>query len=180
MRNAQCFVYGLLLITVTVMNTGCALGTRIKGWEGVMASESVTVLPFKDHVSEDARDSDGTGKKCQDILAEKLSDDHSDVVKAHVPAGHDSKTVLSDADAQALGKSLKVDYVVYGDCIEYYDVAPFTFRADRAGMQVWVLRVADGVVVYTVKHAQNSDSNYDSPEGLLEEMAEGIAKGILN
>ena len=180
MKKARYFAVALLLATLTLLNTGCgALGTRIDGWEGVKRTESLVVLPFRDNVSEDSNDSDGTGKKCQTIMVEALSDRRDDTVKSHVPANHDFKTVLSQMQANTLGKTLKVDYVVYGDCIEFYDVAPMTFRADRAGMQVFVLRVVDGVIVYTARYNEKSDSNFDSPEDVIQELSEGMAKGIL-
>ncbi len=77
-----------------------------------------------------------------------------------------------------MGRQRKVDDVIYGECIAYDNVAPFTFRPDRGGMRVWMRRGADGQMVFTASDSRRTDDNLDGPRDAIEDTAEEMVEGM--
>lgn len=84
---------------------------------------------------------------------------------------------LTREQAVEAAKAAGVNYAVYGDCTAFYNVAPLTFRYDRAGLQVEFVSVT-GEVVYREDFWQASwwDGNLVTPEQILGKLAIKIAK----
>ncbi|MDX1564773.1 MAG: hypothetical protein R3236_05165, partial [Phycisphaeraceae bacterium] len=158
---------------------GCAsLGKKLDGWEGLRGHETIAVLPFKDHISDDPDDSKDTGAICQRFMAQALLEDAGIRAKVYDPASRDSRKLLRSDQAISMGRKLGVQYVIYGDCTEFYRVAPFTFRVDRAGMRVWMVRVQDGKLVFTASDTRRTDDNLEQPEDAIEQIAEEMVEGM--
>jgi hypothetical protein len=62
-------------------------------------------------------------------------------------------------------------FVLNGEVDEYYSVAPMTFRVDRAGVSLRILRVSDGSVAAFFSQRKEAGSNFATPDGLIEDMA---------
>lgn len=136
----------------------------------------IAVIGFRDCVIADQEeDCANSGQTTTSIFASALNDPpHVTAISVQRPIG--SKDSLDDASAVAYGKSKGYQYVLNGEVTNFYRVAAMTFRRERAGISVRVLRVSDGQVVYA--HTDDSSGNnlFGSPENLMQ----GMAKDVLN
>ncbi len=158
---------------------GCGtIGQKTVGWKGLSAGARVTVLPFRDHTSSDPEDRDNTGLISQEIVANAIRSEHSAVVvDPHVPAGFDSTVGYSLDQAREIGATRSADYVMFGQCIEFFRVAPMTFRSDKGGIAVTMISMPGGEVVYTLRHVQ-AVGNFFTPETAIEQIAHAMAEEL--
>jgi hypothetical protein len=84
------------------------------------------------------------------------------------------KEPLTDAAALALAKERNLAFVINGEVTQYYNVAPMTFRPDRAGISVRILRVDTGEVAASYSDIRASKTNFSTPDGMIQEMAEEV------
>lgn len=123
---------------------------------------------------EDCKDS---GKTVGDIFVQVFGT--GDRLKATSLARPVSSTVeLSDAAAVAYGKTMGVPYVLNGEVIELYHVAPMTFRPERAGISIRILRVEDSALIASYSDRQVSGTNFTTPEKMVKKMAEHVLKQL--
>lgn len=135
----------------------------------------VLVLPFRDHRSEDPRDRDGTGRATQVAVEQALGEVVGLEVSERPGLPGDYALGLSRAQAAALAREAGADFAVYGDCVEFYRVAPMTFRTDRAGMDLEIVR-ADGTPVYRFTRSRDAGTNLNEPEDGLLRLARTVAR----
>lgn len=136
----------------------------------------LAVIMFQDCTIRGQDDCDGSGETAGMIFASVLDDKPAlYAVPLSRPVG--PKDQLSDASAIAYAKSKGYAYVVNGEVEDFYRVAPMTFRRERAGVSVRVLRTADGQVInfYTDHDTSN---NLSSPESLIKDMAEDVRDAL--
>jgi hypothetical protein len=92
-----------------------------------------------------------------------------------------SRSVAATAqldDSAAYAKSKGYQYVVNGDVEDYYRVAPMTFRTERAGVSVRLLRTSDGEVLAFFSHRTHSQTNLTTPDVMLASMAEHVRDSV--
>lgn len=54
-----------------------------------------------------------------------------------------------------------------GNCIEFYRVAPMTYRVDRGGIEVQIVRVSDGQRVFQASEIRNTGTNFSTPKDAI-------------
>jgi len=57
-------------------------------------------------------------------------------------------------------------------------VAPFTFRADRAGISMRLLRTSDSSVIAFYSQRKEAGSNLTTPDRIIEKIAQRIRDGL--
>ena len=88
-----------------------------------------------------------------------------------------SSEPLDDSAAVAYAKGKGYQFVINGDVEDYYRVAPMTFRAERAGVSVRLLRVSDGTVMaYFSKRGEAP--NLSTPDAILKGMADKFRDSV--
>jgi hypothetical protein len=85
---------------------------------------------------------------------------------------------LTDDAAVAFAKSKGFKFVINGEVDEFYSVAPMTFRVDRAGVSIRILRVEDGSVVVFFSQRKEAGSNLGTPDGIIEGIAEHVRDSL--
>jgi hypothetical protein len=85
---------------------------------------------------------------------------------------------FDDSAAVAYAKSKGYQYVINGDVEDYYRVAPMTFRTERAGVSVRLLRTSDGEVLAFFSHRTHSQTNLTTPDAMLASMAEHVCDSV--
>ena len=132
---------------------------------------------FRDCTISGQEDCDGSGLAAGSIFARVLSAQPGfKAVTLNRPTG--PKLELDDGQAAAYGKAKGYQYVLNGDVEDYYRVAPFTFRTERAGVSVRLLRTSDGQVMAFFSYRTNSGSNLTTPDAMIENMAKHVAKSL--
>lgn len=172
MRNRPFF-----LATAACLLAACASTPPVTVRERVPAGTEIAVIMFRDCTISGQEDCDGSGLSAGSIFARVLSTQPG--LKA-VPINRpvSPKLQLDDDQAVAFGKAKGYAYVLNGDVEDYYRVAPFTFRTERAGVSVRMLRTADGQVMAFFSYRTNSGSNLTTPDAMIEDMAKHVAKAL--
>ena len=130
----------------------------------------IAIVPFRDCLIPGQADCAGSGSTAGKVFVRVFSE--SSLFKAApLPRPVDPTVALSDEDAVALARTKGFRFVINGEVDEYYDVAPFTFRSDRAGVTLRLLRVDDGVAIAFFSHLKANEGNLVTPADLIEGMA---------
>lgn len=135
----------------------------------------LAVISFRDCTIAGQEDCDGSGQTAAGIFAEVLSGKFNTALLSRPVSADDP---LSDDAAVAYAKSKGYAYVLNGEVTEFYRVAPFTFRTERAGVSVRILRVSDGSVMAFFSQRTHSKSNLTTPQHLIEKMAEHVRDSL--
>ncbi len=169
MRNASWIAAAALVLSA------CSSLSSVVRREPVPSGAQVAVIPFQDCRIAGQEDCAGSGNKAGNAFATALGQKYRTVLLSRPVSATER---LADADAIALARQRGVMYVVNGEVDEYYDVASFTFRADRAGVSVRVLRVQDGSVSASYSQTMKAGSNLGSPDDILRSMAEHVRDAL--
>ena len=133
------------------------------------------MIAFQDCTITGQEDCEGSGLIAGSIFAVEMNDQQLVTVALSRPVG--PKEQLTDEAAVAYGKTKGLDYVLNGEVTDFYRVAPMTFRDERAGVAVRLLRVADGQELYF--HAsRDTKNNLSSPEKILRNLASDVKDDI--
>lgn len=144
---------------------------------GVPIGSELAVIPFRDCLISGQEDCDGSGNTAGNIFAQVFSASTKfQAVPLSRPVG--PKETLTDDAAVALAKIKGFKYVINGEVDEYYDVAPMTFRVDRAGISVRILRVEDGHITAFFSQRKDGSSNFATPSGIIKKMAEHVRDSL--
>jgi hypothetical protein len=154
---------------------GCA-GAPVTVRDKMPAGSDVAVVMFRDCTIQGQEDCDGSGLSAGSVFARVMA---STAGKKAVPLDRPvgPKDALSDSDAAAYAKGKGYAYVVNGEVQDYYRVAPFTFRSERAGVAVRVLKTSDGSVV-SFFNDRGTANNLSSPDAIIEGMAKKVATAM--
>jgi hypothetical protein len=136
----------------------------------------VGVIMFRDCMIQGQTDCDDSGITAGTIFAHVLSEG-SDITAIPLSRPVGAKTILTDQAAVAYAKARGLEYVLNGDVEDYYRVAPFTFRAERAGVSVRLLRSSDGSVMAFFSD-RGQANNLSTPDAILTKMAEKFRSAI--
>ncbi|WP_426284955.1 hypothetical protein [Luteibacter sp. E-22] len=160
---------------LAVLVTGCA-GVPVTVRDKVPPAADVAVVMFRDCTIQGQEDCDGSGLTAGSIFARVMaSTPGKKAVPLDRPVG--PKEPLSDADAAAYAKGKGYAYVINGEVQDYYRVAPFTFRSERAGLSVRVLRTSDASVASFFSD-RDIANNLSTPDAIIEGMAKKVAKAM--
>ncbi|MGO4503606.1 MULTISPECIES: hypothetical protein [unclassified Dyella] len=145
--------------------------------ERVPTGSDIAVVMFRDCAITGQEDCDGSGLSAGAIFARVLAQQPGmKAMPLSRPIG--PKVQLDDEQAVAYAKAKGFQYVVNGEVVDYYRVAPFTFRTERAGVSVRVLRTSDGQMMAFFSDRTNSGSNLTTPDALIEDMAQHVAASL--
>jgi len=173
MRHAAC---GALLAIMLTLSS-CTSIPPVTVRERVPSGSDLAVIMFRDCTIAGQEDCDGSGLTAGSIFARVLSQ-RPGLRATPLNRPIDPKTQLSDDQAVAYAKAKGYAYVVNGDVVDYYRVAPMTFRTERAGVSVRILRVSNGEVVAFFSDRTHSASNFTTPDALIEDMAKHVAQAM--
>ena len=139
----------------------------------------IAVVMFRDcAIPGQEEDCNGSGLSAGSIFARVLSE------KPGLRAVPLSRPVSATADfndiaAVEYAKLKGYKYVMNGDVEDYYRVAPMTFRPERAGVSVHVLRTSDGELMAFFSHRTHSQTNFTTPDAMLGSMAEHVRDSVV-
>ena len=137
----------------------------------------IAVVMFRDCTITGQEDCDGSGNTAGSIFARVLATESKvRAVPLSRPVG--PKETLSDDAAVEYAKSKGYQYVLNGEVDDYYRVAPMTFRTERAGVSIRILRASDGSVMDFFSERKNSKSNFTTPDRLIEKMADHVRDSL--
>jgi hypothetical protein len=121
-------------------------------------------------------DCNGSGNSAGSILARVLSETGK---VAAIPLSRPvpGPQPLSDDEAVEHARSRGFGFVLNGEVDDYYNVAFGTFRSDRAGVWIRILRTSDGTVVAFASQKKEK-GNYSSPDKIIEGLARNIRDGL--
>ncbi|WP_445146264.1 hypothetical protein [Dyella sp. Tek66A03] len=145
--------------------------------ERIPAGSDVAVIMFRDCTIAGQEDCDGSGLTAGSIFARIIAQQPG-MKAAPLDRPVTPKIQLSDDQAVTYAKAKGFAYVVNGDVEDYYRVAPMTFRAERAGVSVRVLRTSDGQVMAFFSNRTHSATNLTTPDDLIEDMAKHVAESM--
>jgi hypothetical protein len=163
------------VIALAVLLMGCA-GAPVTVRDKLPSASDVAVVMFRDCTIQGQEDCDGSGLTAGSIFARVIATTPGrKAVPLDRPVG--PKAPLSDAEAVTYAKEKGYAYVVNGEVQDYYRVAPFTFRSERAGVSVRVLRVSDAAVASFFSD-RDIANNLSTPDAIIEDMAKKVAKAM--
>jgi len=160
--------------TLGLLFAACATPPVVKRGE-VPRGIEIAIVMFRDCVIAGREDYDGSGNSAGSIFARVMSAGRLRAVPLSRPVG--AKEPLTDDAAVEFAKSKGFQYVLNGEVDEYYRVAPFTFRAERAGVSIRILRVSDGSVVAFFSQRKDA-GNLTTPDRMIEKMAEHVRDSL--
>ncbi len=165
------------LLVLQLLLISCASTPAVVKRGQVPIGSELAVIPFRDCLISGQEDCDGSGNTAGNIFAQVFSASAKfRAVPLSRPMG--PKETLTDDAAVALAKIKGFQYVINGEVDEYYDVAPMTFRVDRAGISIRILRVEDGSVVAFFSQRKEAGSNLGTPGGIIKKMAEHVRDSL--
>ena len=165
------------VLVVSLFLVSCASTPAVVKRGQIPVGSDLAVIPFRDCLTSGQEDCDGSGNTAGNIFAQVFS------ASARFRAVPLSRSVgprqtLTDDAAVALAKNKGFRYVINGEVDEYYDVAPMTFRVDRAGISIRILRVEDGSVIAFFSQRKEAGSNLGTPAGMIKKMAEHVRDSL--
>jgi len=153
MRFKNCMGIALLLII-----TGCASTTPVVKRLKVPEGSEIAIIPFRDCTIDGQEDCYGSVNITGSIFARVFST--SDRFKA-VPLSRPvaANEMLADDAVVDIARKKHFQFVLNGEVDEYYSVAPMTFRVDRVGVSLRILRVDDGSVAAFFNQRKEASTN---------------------
>ncbi len=136
----------------------------------------IAIIMFRDCIIAGQEDCDGSGNTAGSIFARVMSVGQLRAVPLSRPAG--AREPLTDDAAVEFAKSKGFQYVLNGEVDEYYRVSPGTFRTERAGVSIRILRVSDGSVIAFFSQSKHSQTNLTTPARMIEKMAEHVRDSL--
>jgi hypothetical protein len=166
----------LFIVIAAFGLAACAGNPRLVKRMEVPHGADIGVVAFRDCIIADQEDCDGSGNVAGSVFARVFSAEGFHAVPLSRPVG--PKEPLSDDAAVEVAKAKHLPFVINGEVDEFYSVAPMTFRVDRAGVSLRILRVDTGEVAAFFTRRQEAGSNFGTPDGLIEDMAEEVRGGL--
>ncbi len=166
--------YANVIGVAALLAVSCASVPTVVKYEAIPHGSRVAVIPFRDCTTPGQDDCGGSGNIAGTIYAQVLAsrpDFRFEPVSRPIPAAE----ALSDDAAIKYVAGKGFDFVMNGEVNDFYRVAPMTFRSERVGLSVRVLRVRDGkIVTFQTEAAQAG--NFTTPERMLERLAAKLAE----
>lgn len=169
MRKVRSIATSLILIGLC---TGCYAAVVKRG--NLPANSELAVIPLQDCTISGQEDCQGSGTVAGTVFARVLSQKLAATPLSRPVAAN---LALSDDDAVKFAKSKGYKFVLNGEVVDFYNVAPMTFRSDRAAVAIRILDVTTGKVVLFYSD-RNEVSNIKTAEDALEQLAEHVASSL--
>jgi len=164
-------------LLASALLVGCASTPPVVKRDELPRGAEIAVVMFRDCTIAGQEDCDGSGNSAGSLFARVMaSGSRFKAVPLSRPVG--PKEALADDKAAEYAKSKGFQYVMNGEVDEYYRVAPFTFRAERAGVSIRILRASDGNVIAFFSERKHSQSNLTTPDRMFEKMAEHVRDSL--
>jgi hypothetical protein len=164
LRNLTISLFSFLIFT------SCASTPSVVKRLDVPQGTEVAIISFRDCIIAGQGDCAGSGNIAGSIFSRVFStSDKFKAVPLSRPVG--SNETLTDDAAVDFARQKGFQFVLNGEVDEYYSVSPMTFRVDRAGVSIRILRVSDGSVAAFFSQRKEASSNFATPDGLIEDMA---------
>ena len=168
----------IIAFTFVVATAGCASTPVVTVHGRVDRDSEVAVVMFRDCTVSGQEDCDGSGLAAGSIFARVWSGKPGlRAVPLSRPVA--ANAALDDSAAVEYAKSKGYKYVLNGEVVDYYRVAPMTFRTERAGVAVRLLGTSDGKVVAFFSERRNSATNLTTPDALIEKMATHVRDSLV-
>jgi len=162
---------------IAITLVGCASTPPVVIRGNLPTGAEIAIVSFRDCTIAKQEDCDGAGNIAGSIFARVFSSSSRfKAIPISRPVG--PKESFSDDAAVALARSKGFKFVINGEVDEYYNVAPMTFRVDRAGVSIRLLRVDDGSVLAFFSQRKEAGSNLSTPDHLIEKMAEHVRDSL--
>ncbi|MEO6074944.1 MAG: hypothetical protein ABIP67_17120 [Burkholderiales bacterium] len=161
-----------LVAACGLLLSACGVDPQIVKQMKVPHGTDIGVIPFRDCIIAGQEDCDRSGGLAGSVFVRVFSEDGFRAVLLSRPVA--PKEPLSDDAAIALAKAKNLAFVINGEVSEFYDVAPMTFRPDRAGISVRILSVETGKIAASYSDIRASKTNFRTPESLIMNMAEEV------
>lgn len=166
-----------LCCAAVALLSACASAPITKSGDIPRGSE-IVVISFRDcTITGQEEDCTGSGKQAAEAFQEAFSEGdkfRSKLVDRPVGASES----LSDQAAAELGRRSGHSYVINGEVDDFYSVAAMTFRADRAAVNVRILRVSDGQIMASYSKRAEGSSNFATPKGIIKGIAAFVRNGL--
>lgn len=162
-----------------LVSAGCVATPPVTVRDHLPTNSEVAVVMFRDCTIAGQEDCSESGLTAGSIFARVLSEKPG--IRA-VPLSRPvaSTAQLDDSAAAAYAISKGYQYVLNGEVEDYYRVAPMTFRTERAGVSVRLLKASDGAVLAFFSHRTHSQSNLTTPDALLQSMASHFRDAVVS
>ncbi len=161
-----------IAVACGLLLSACGVDPQFVKQMEVPRGTEIGVIPFRDCVIAGQDDCNGSGNAAGSAFVGVFSEDGFRAVLLSRPVA--PKEPLSDDAAVALAKAKNLAFVINGEVTQFYDVAPMTFRPDRAGISVRILRVETGAVAASYSDIRASKTNFSNPVGMIKNMAEEV------
>ncbi len=169
-KSARCAV-----LSFVVTLAGCA-SVHPTVREHVPHGSDVGVIMFRDCTISGQEDCGGSGLTAGSVFARVLSEES--VLRA-VPLSRPvpAAAALDDSAAVTYGREKGFRYVLNGEVEDYYRVAPFTFRPERAGVSVRLLDTSNGQVMAFFSD-RGTAPNLSTPDAILGDFAKSFRHSV--
>lgn len=162
-----------LLATIPLFLTACA--QPLKQLAPTPLASKIAVIPFQNCPDPEERDCDSSGIRAARALVQGMGQERFRPMVIERPVG--ATQVLGDSLAAALALAKGYPFVIHGWVDHLADVAPMTFRPDRAELRFVVLRSSDRMLMATYEK-QGQASNLSNPDAIMEDMGEELSDGL--
>ncbi len=164
-------------VIVTLCASRCASTPPVVKRGNLPPRAEIAVVSFRDCVITGQEDCGGSGNTAGSIFARVFSTGaRFKAVPLSRPVGPTEP--FSDDAASVYAKAKGFEYVINGEVDEYYSVAPFTFRSDRAGVSMRLLRTSDSSVIAFYSQRKEAGSNLTTPDRIIEKIAQRIRDAL--
>jgi hypothetical protein len=171
-----CSARSIIVACVSMLLFSCASSPTVLKYDSVPSGGRVAVIPFRDCTIPGQDDCGGSGNIAGGIYARVLAS-HPGIQVQPVSRPVGAGEALTDDAAVKFAATKGFDYVVNGEMNDFYRVAPMTFRNERVGISIRVLRVSDGKVVSFQNEAAQA-GNLTTPERMLERLAAKLSEKL--
>jgi hypothetical protein len=163
-------------VCLALFLSACASAPTVLKYDSVASGARIAVIPFRDCAIPGQDDCGGSGNIAGGIYARVLSS-HAGIQVQPVSRPVGAGEALTDDAAIRFASTKGFDYVVNGEMNDFYRVAPMTFRNERVGVSIRVLRVSDGKVIAFQNEAAHA-GNLTTPERMLERLAAKLSEKL--
>lgn len=167
----------LVSLVIAVVTTSCASAPAVVKRDKVPRGVEIAVIAFRDCLIANQEDCSGSGSITGSVVARALfSGGQFKAFPVSRPVG--ATQPLADDEAVALGREKRYAYVINGEVDDYYIVAPMTFRSEKAGISMRLLRVSDGALVAFFSRRREA-GNLTTPDKMILKMAGEFRDALL-
>lgn len=160
----------------TAVPAGCASAPGLIKYAPIPPHVRIAVLSFQDCTISGQEDCSGSGNIAGSIYVRVLAS-RPQLGAAPLSRPTGAAQPLTDDAAAKYATEKGYDYVLNGEVNDFFRVAPFTFRSERIGITVRLIRASDAKVVVFQNETKKA-GNLTTPERMIEKVAEKFRDSI--